>query len=249
MGREQLLAWTFVDIVEYLVHGEDVDEFLRMLADRCADLVAAEAVGIMLTDRSATLRLASASTDDMQALEVFEVQSEEGPCFDAYVRGEQVIETALDATAAAERWPRFTPRALELGFGSVHAFPLRSQGQRLGALNVFYASAGRFDDTDVTILQALADVTSLSLVQSAERRRANEVTDQLQTALDSRVVIEQAKGILSHDAGVSMAEAFAAIRTCARENQRSLRAVAEHLVAHRRLPPPCAPDPPGTAGG
>lgn len=242
MDREPRLARTFVEVVEHLVHGDDVDEFLRVLADRCATLVAAEAVGLMLTDRSGTLRLASASTDDMHALEVFEVQSEEGPCFDAYTRGEQVIDTQLGAPAAAARWPRFTPRALALGFGSVHAFPLRSQGQHLGALNVFFASPGRFDETDVTTLQALADVASLSLAQFAERRRADEVTDQLQSALDSRVVIEQAKGILSRDGDVSMGEAFAALRSCARENRRPLRGVAQHVVEHRELPPPCSLD-------
>lgn len=239
MGREQLLVETFVDIVEYLVRGEDVDEFLRMVAERSAAVVSAAAVGIMLTDRSGTLRLASASTDAMHALEAFEIQSEEGPCFDAYTHGEQVIGTHLNATGAVERWPTFTPRALELGFGSVHAFPLRSQGQRLGALNVFFDTTGRFDESDVTTLQALADVASLSLIQFAERRHAAEVTDQLQTALDSRVVIEQAKGILSHDADISLSEAFTIIRACARNGQRSLRSVAEHVVQHRQLPPPC----------
>lgn len=242
MEREGLLVRTFVDIVEYLVQGDDVDEYLRLLADRCAELVAAEAVGIMLIDRSGALRLASASTDDMQALEAFEVQSEQGPCFDAYARGEQVIETELGAASASERWPKFTPGALKLGFQSVHAFPLQAQGQRLGALNVFFATPGRFDESDVTILQAVADVAGLSLVQFAERRRADEVTDQLQSALDSRVVIEQAKGILSHEADVGMTEAFAAIRSCARDNRRSLRGVAEHVVEHRRLPPPCSLD-------
>lgn len=236
MTRERLLATTFVDLTGSLIGGDDVETFLQMLVERCVELIEAEAVGVMLTDRDGTLRLASASTSDMHALELFEIQSEQGPCFEAYARGEQNFATDLTCEREQRRWPRFTPRARELGFQSVHAFPLRFQDRTIGALNVFYRSAGKFDETDSHTLQALADVATLAVVQHGDRRRSSTLTDQLQRALDSRVLLEQAKGVLSADREIGMEAAFAAIRDAARHNRQRLRDVAEHVVEHRELP-------------
>lgn len=236
MGRERLLAKTFVELTGSLLRGLDVEEFLRVLAERCAKLVEAEAVGVMLADREDTLRLASASTSDMHALELFEIQSEQGPCYEAYVQGEQVMEADLAREAARQRWPRFTPRAREMELQSVHAFPLRFQDRTIGALNVFCREPGRFHETDSHILQALADVATLALIQSAERRRADTLTDQLQYALDSRVLFEQAKGILAAVRDLSTEDAFEAMRVCSRDSQQPLRTVAEHVLQHRDLP-------------
>lgn len=234
MGRERELVETFVQLAERLVGDYAVDEFLHMLTERSGDLVGAAAVGVMLSDEDGSLRLASASTEDMHALELFEMQEQQGPCWDAFHTGEQVIEADLEG--AEERWPEFVPRALEMGLRSVHAFPLRLRGRNVGALNVFFEDAGSFSDIDINMLQALADVATVAIVQARAGREATELTGQLQGALDSRVVIEQAKGIVAEQDGVALDEAFLRLRRFARDRNLRLREVAEHVAEHRSYP-------------
>jgi GAF domain-containing protein len=201
-----------------------------MLTPRAASLAAAAAVGIVLADPRGRLEFMAGSNENVKLLELFQLQNHEGPCLEAFHTAEPVIN--VDLGAAGDRWPRFAPRATTLGFHAVHAFPLRLRGQTIGAMNVFGAAkGGGFHDTDVTVMQALADVASIALIQERAIRRGEALTEQLQGALNSRVVIEQAKGAVAQARGISVDEAFGSIRSYARSNNRRLTEVAHTIIA------------------
>jgi GAF domain-containing protein len=227
----QRLAAIFVEVADTLVDEFDLIDFLHMLTDRAALLVDAAAVGIVLADPRGTLEFMAGSNENAKILELFQLQNHEGPCLEAFRTARPVIN--VDLGAAGGRWPKFAPRATALGFHAVHAFPLRLRQQSIGAMNVFGATkGGDFEDTDVTVMQALADVASIALIQERVIRRGAVLTEQLQAALDSRVVIEQAKGAVAQARGVSVDEAFASIRSYARRNNRRLTDVAGTIVAN-----------------
>lgn len=228
MDREAKLANTFVELADTLVADYEVGEFLQHLVDRCADLVGAAAVGVMLVDEGQELRLAAASTQDMHDLELFEIQRQEGPCYEAYASGEQIRQD--DIEEARSRWPGFTPIALEHGYRAVRGFPLRVRAEKLGALNVFFDHAGPFTDADVLALQALADVAAIGILQERSMQEATDIAGHLQTALDSRVVIERAVGRIVERTGAEPQAAFEAIRSHARSSNELLRVVAQGIV-------------------
>lgn len=226
--REAELTEAFVQLADTLVNDFDVVEFLELLTRRCADILGADAVGVLLSDRTGKLTLAVASSKQLEAVELFQLQRSEGPCWDAFHLGEQVIVD--DLSREGERWPTLAPRALEAGFASVHAFPMRLRDERLGSMNMFSAKAEPLSNADVRVGQALADIATISILQDRAAQQASELSDQLQYALDSRVTIEQAKGLLAarHDIGPD--EAFDVLRDVARRNRRQLRSVAEDLL-------------------
>lgn len=228
VDRETRLARTFVELADTLVDDYDIHEFLQRLTHRCAELVEASAVGVLLTDSDGVLRLAAASSSDLHALELFEMQKREGPCYEAFLSGEQTRED--DIEGATERWPRFTPQALKRGFKSVHAFPLRVRKEALGALNVFFNHPGPFSDADILALQALADVAAIGILQQRSVQESTDLAEHLRTALDSRVVIERAVGILVERRGVGTREAFESIRSYARSNNQRVHAVAQAII-------------------
>jgi GAF domain-containing protein len=227
----QRIATIFVEVADTLVDEFDLIDFLHLLTDRAASLVDAAAVGIVLADPRGTLEFMAGSNENVKMLELFQLQNHEGPCLEAFQTANAVIN--VDLGAAAGRWPKFAPRATALGFHAVHAFPLRLRQQVIGAMNVFGATkGGDFGDTDVTIMQALADVASIALIQERAIRRGELLTEQLQGALNSRVIIEQAKGAVAQARGVSVDDAFASIRSYARSNNQRLTAVAHAIVAN-----------------
>ncbi|HEY6647247.1 MAG TPA: GAF and ANTAR domain-containing protein [Mycobacterium sp.] len=226
----QRLATIFVEVADTLVDEFDLIDFLHLLTDRAASLVDAAAVGIVLADPRGRLEFMAGSNENVKLLELFQLQNHEGPCLEAFRTGHPVIN--VDLGAAGGRWPRFAPRATALGFQAVHAFPLRLRQQVIGAMNVFGATkGGDFHDTDVAVMQALADVASIGLIQERAIRRGEVLSEQLQGALNSRVVIEQAKGAVAQARGVSVDEAFVSIRSYARSNNRRLTDVAHTIVA------------------
>jgi GAF domain-containing protein len=230
------LASIFVEVADTLVEEFDLIEFLQMLTDRTADLVGAAAVGLLLADGRGNLEFMAGSNENVKLLELFQLQTSEGPCLEAYRSGRPVIN--VDLAAAASRWPRFAPQATATGFLSVHAFPLRLRNQVIGALNVFGdAEGGNFDGADVPIVQALADVAAIALLQERTIRRGEALTEQLQSALNSRIVIEQAKGAVAQAQGISVDEAFARIRGYARRHNRKLTEVALAVVTERTTAP------------
>lgn len=225
--RERELLDAFVDLADTLVRDYDVAEFLYMLSERCHRVLDVDAVGVLLS-HDGRLHLTAASTEDMAELEVFEVQKDQGPCVDAFRQGTQVFDE--DLSAARDRWPQFAPKALGHGHRSVCALPLRLRDERIGALNMFRRKPGPFPERDVRTAQALADVATIGILQERNVRQSTALSGQLQRALDSRVVIEQAKGVVATQQGVSMREAFEAIRRHARSNGRRLAAVSQDIV-------------------
>jgi GAF domain-containing protein len=236
------LARVFVEVADTLVDEFDLIDFLHMLADRTADLVGATAVGLLLADQHGRLEFLAASDENTRLLELFQVQNHEGPCLDAFRTATPVINA--DLTEAGGRWPIFAPRAIAAGFRSVHAFPLRLRSEVIGALNVFGGERGStLDDVDVPIVQALSDVAAIGLLQERAIRRGEILTEQLQSALNSRVVIEQAKGAIAQAHRVSVDDAFKLMRDYARRTNRRLSAVAHDIVTNpARLPELATPD-------
>ncbi|MGX6601925.1 GAF domain-containing protein [Micromonosporaceae bacterium Da 78-11] len=223
------LAKIFVEVADTLVDDFDLLDFLHMLTVRTASLVGASAVGLLLADQRGHLRFMAASNERARLLEIFQVQVSEGPCFDAYKTARPVINE--DLALATTRWPEFTARALEAGFHSVHAFPMRVRREVIGALNIFGNTTGTtLDDSDVQIVQALTDVAAIGLMQERAVRRGELLTEQLQGALNSRIVIEQAKGAIAQRHGISIDASFTALRGFARRRNRKLTEVALELL-------------------
>ena len=230
------LASIFVEVSDTLVEEFDLIEFMHMLTHRTADLTGAAAVGLLLADKDGRLEFMAGSDENVKLLELFQLQSREGPCLEAYRSRRPVINVNLDE--AASRWPRFAPRATAAGFQSVHAFPLRLRSETIGALNVFGAAlGGDFQASDIPIVQALADVAAIGLLQERAIRRGELLTEQLQGALNSRIVIEQAKGAIAQIHQISIDEAFTRIRVYARSNHKKLTDVAHAVLTDRSSVP------------
>src|SRR5690242_8948351 len=222
---QDLLSDTFVELADTMVADFDVIEFLHLLSDRAVRLLGASAAGVMLADPRGQLRLVAASSEAVRLLETVQLVGEEGPCLETVRTGQPITEP--DLRRALQRWPRFTPAALQAGFTSVHALPMRLREQVLGGLNLFHDQPGPFDPADVRIGQALADTATIGLLHERNLRRAEIVGEQLQAALNSRVVIEQAKGKLAERLGLDMDAAFTTLRHYARDHNRRLSDLAQ----------------------
>jgi GAF domain-containing protein len=225
-GREELLAQTFVELADTLVDDFDIIELLMMLTERCVELLGAAGTGILLGDQHDALRVIAASSEKAQLLELFQLQNHEGPCLDSYRSGTPVVHPDL---ATANPWPRFGAVALEAGLPSVHAFPMRLRDRVVGTLNMFMAEATPLSAVDVSVAQALADAATIAVMQDHAARDARTTVGQFQHALSSRVAIEQAKGIISERAGVTLDEAFSRLRAYARSHNLKLSSLAASL--------------------
>jgi len=228
MAREALLARTFVELADTLVDHFDVVDLLTLLAERCVETLTVSASGVMLVAAEGNLRVVASSSEAMRVVELFELQHEEGPCLDCYRQGEAVLNQDLAATD--NRWPRFAPVAIEAGFRIVHALPMRLRGSIIGALNLFQTDTRTIEAADVLAGQALADIATIAVLQHRAALEAQVVNAQLTYALNSRIVIEQAKGVLAERAGLGMEQAFTKLRNHARNHNLRLVDVAEHVI-------------------
>lgn len=229
MSRELALVDAFVGLADSLVAGFDVADFLHDLLVRSVSLVDAEASGLLLSDTTdERLRFIAASTEQARMLELLQLQNEEGPALEAYRTGACITVPELDANA--DRWPAFHRAAREAGFASVQALPLRLRGRTLGAMNLFRTAPGELDETDTAIAQGLADVATIGIVNSRALEEQERLAEQLQAALNSRISIEQAKGMLAEYHGVDMAQAFEMLRRFSRDNNLRLSKVARDVV-------------------
>lgn len=231
MPRETLLAKTLVKLADTLVADFDVVDLLTLLADSCVDVLDVGAAGLMLAAPDGELRVMASSSEAMRVLELFEVQAQEGPCFDCYRTGQPVVNE--DLATVDGRWPRFAPEALAAGFQSVHALPMRLRGTVIGALNLFHVDRGEMRRADLDAAQALADVATIAILQHRAALEAHVLSDQLNHALNSRIVIEQAKGMVAERRNLDMADSFGLLRGYARNNNRRLVDVASDLIAGR----------------
>ncbi|HVL99220.1 MAG TPA: GAF and ANTAR domain-containing protein [Egibacteraceae bacterium] len=227
-SREQAVIDTFVELADTLASDYDIGDFLQMLVDRCADVLEVETCGVLVESRGGDLRLVAATSETMEELEDTELRFKEGPCLDAYRTAEQV--TRENISKEAERWPRIVAKATEMGLAAVYAFPIRLRDDCIGALNLYREVTGAFEENDVRLAQAFADIAAIGILQQRKVADAEDRAHQLQSALDSRVVIEQAKGIIGERHQLTPAEAFQVIRTYSRSHNRKLRDVCEGIV-------------------
>jgi transcriptional regulator with GAF, ATPase, and Fis domain len=240
MPREALLARTFVELADTLVDDFDVVELLTLLAHRCVEMLDVSAAGLMLVAPEGDLRVVASSSEEMRLVELFELQSQDGPCPDCYRTGEPALHE--DLGGEDQPWARFGPVALAAGFRSVQALPMRLRGVTIGALNLFRTEKGRLDEPDVVAAQALADVATIAILQHRAAIEAHLLVDQLNNALNSRVVIEQAKGIVAQRVGFDMGAAFSWLRNHARSHNLRLVDVAQSIIDGTLMPEPPLPE-------
>jgi GAF domain-containing protein len=228
LPRETLLARTLVELADTQVADFDVVELLTRLADRCVEVLDVGAAGLMLAGPDGELGVVASSSEAMRLLELFELEAREGPCLDCYRSGAPVMEA--DLTVVGTRWPHFAAQALAAGFHSAQALPMRLRGTVIGALNLFGTDRAQMGRVDMDSAQALADVATIAILQQRKSQQAQTVNEQLQHALNSRIVIEQAKGMVAEREGLHMPEAFYALRTYARVHNLRLLDVARSVV-------------------
>jgi transcriptional regulator with GAF, ATPase, and Fis domain len=224
---EQQLAEAFVEMADTLVDDFDLMEFLHRLTDRCVSLLDVSAAGLLLTDQRGALRMVAASTEETRLLELFQLQTDQGPCVDCFRTGRPVAVADL---AATDRWPRFVAAARETGFASVHALPMRLRTEVIGALNLFGTQPGGLDENTVRLGQAFADVATIGLLQARAIGRRDTLAEQLQTALNSRILIEQAKGVIAERRRLDMDQSFTILRGTARASNRRLSELARAVI-------------------
>lgn len=228
MSREQRLAEVFVELADTLVDDFDVIDLLHTLCERSVELLPADAAGLILADHRGVLQVMASTTTEARVLELFVLQNDEGPCLDCYSTGRQMVNIDLDEVA--QRWPRFHAALTEAGYRSTQALPLRLRGQVVGVLNLFRKEPATLTGTEVDLGQALCDIATVGLLQERAVRQGHLLAEQLQSALNSRIMLEQAKGILSERAGINVDEAFTLMRSYARRNQRPLVGVAGAVI-------------------
>lgn len=231
-SREQRLSAAFIAVADTLVADVDVIDRMQTLVEVCVGVLDVQAGGLILADGEGELRLLVSTSERVDFAEILQLTAGAGPAVDCFTSG--AVVAVDDIGASAERWPEFQAAAIRRGFRSVYVAPMRLRGQVLGALNLFGTEAGALNEPDAAVAQALADVATIGILQERSIRETGVVVEQLRHALDSRIVIEQAKGVLSATAGIDVDAAFSVMRRHARRSNLSLQAVAAD-VADRRL--------------
>jgi transcriptional regulator with GAF, ATPase, and Fis domain len=224
------LAQTFVELADTLVAGYDLMEFLQTLTERCVELLGVDAAGLLLADARGILQLVAASTEQARLAELFQIQNDEGPCLDCFNTGQAVIISDIAAEQAMARWPRFAAAAQEMGFAAVHAIPMRLRDQVIGTLNLFRTAPAGLDPAVARVARALVDVATIGILQERAIHQQGLVAGQLQVALNSRVMIEQAKGILAERLQTTPDEAFLMLRRYARDHNHPLTLLAGDVI-------------------
>jgi GAF domain-containing protein len=240
-NREAVLARAFVRLADTLASDFDIVDFLFGLSEDSVEILQAQAAGVMLADARGGLRLIASSDERMRLLELFELQGEQGPCLDAYSSGCAVQASAADSR---DRWPIFAPQAFRAGFQLMCAVPLRVRTEVIGALNLFRGSDEPFTGPEMEIAQAMAEMAAIGLIQERALRERSLLVTQLQAAVNSRVIIEQAKGMLAEYLTVTVDDAFTMLRNYSGYHNRKLSEVAADVV-NRRLPSTALGRPPG----
>lgn len=234
MASQERVGETFVELADTLAADYDVIEFLYMLSERCVSLLDIAGAGVALADPTGALWAAASSSERMRSVELFEIQNQDGPCQDAWRSTAAVLEPDLERHGL-QRWPHFTPVALAAGYASVYALPMRLRSVGIGALNLFCEEADGLDQPNQALGQAMADVATIGILHERIASEQSVLAEQLQGALQSRIVIEQAKGVISAQLDVDTETAFDLLRRYARSRHERLGDVAAAAAA-RTLP-------------
>jgi hypothetical protein len=230
------VAQAFITLADTLVTGFDVIDFMHGLTEQCVRLLDVDAAGLLFAVPGEKLRLVGASSEQSRLLELFQLQTDQGPCLDCFATGQSVHCADLATAEAMRRWPRFAGQAQVNGFRAVDALPMRLRNQVIGAMNLFRHEPGELSAPTIALAQALADIATIGLLQERAIREGQVLSDQLQHALNSRVVIEQAKGMLSERYTLPMDKSFAVLRRHAREHSQQLTELAREVVARAADP-------------
>jgi len=228
LQRQVSLAERFVALADTLVDDYDVVEVLDELMGTCLELLDVEEAGLLLNDPQGNLQRVASSSEEARLLELLQVQSRLGPCFEAVQTGQTVI--VADITESRDRWPTFADRAVAGGFNSVYAFPMRLREATIGGLNLFGVRPHTLDEESRVIAKALADIATIGILQQRSIHRTSLLAENLQRALNTRIVVEQAKGILSERGGLRMEETFNVLRSYARSHNLKLSSLAHSVV-------------------
>ncbi|MBD0840983.1 GAF and ANTAR domain-containing protein [Streptomyces sp. TRM68416] len=231
MARERRLAEIFVEVADSLVEDFDVIDLLQRLSARCVELLDVSAAGILLVDAHGELQIIAASDEHTRLLELFALQHDQGPCVECYRTGAARTNIDLARAEATADWSRFAARARETGYTTTHAIPLRLRSRTVGALNLFQTTPHRLGDDDIALAQALADVATIAILQQRTLEQSHVENSQLETALTSRVLIEQVKGVLAERWDASVDDAFAAFRSYARARHLRLSDLAAQIIS------------------
>ena len=222
------LTDVFVEMADTLVDDYDSVDFLHRLTEHAATISGAGAVGLMLTDHRGALQHFASSNDTGRTLELLQLRVGEGPCLDCFAGHSAVVN--VDLATAGDRWPQFAPAAVAAGFASVHSFPMRLRHDVIGALNLFSSDDILLSAEDQQVVQSLTDIATIAILHERNLTRAEALTEQLQGAFNSRIIVEQAKGALAQQEGVTPTEAFELLRRTARTSRRKLVDVASEVL-------------------
>jgi len=228
LTREAQLLKTFAKLADTLVVGYDVVDLLQLLVDTCHDLLDASAAGILLMDRAGELDLVVSTSESSRIVEMMQLGAEAGPCIESFRTGRVISLT--DIRHSPPEWSRFRDSTLEQGFASVYAIPLRLRETTIGTLNLLRTATGELQVQDRVAAQAFADVATIGILHERSLRESLIVREQLQGALNSRIIIEQAKGVVAYTRGISTDDAFTLIRNYAKSHQASIADVSRQLV-------------------
>lgn len=231
-AREERVSAAFVSLADTLVSDFDLLDLLHTLIDACTDLLDTDAGGLLLSDGNGHLQLMVSSTEDVNAVEVVQLAAEEGPCWECFTTGKTV--TVGDIERGGEAWPEFQRIALQQGYRSVHATPMRLRGKIIGTMNLFHSRVGEMNARDIALAQSLTDVATIGILQERGAQQLRDLGAQLQHALNSRIMVEQAKGVVAQSLNLSIDDAFKLLRNHARSTNQNLQAVAT-AVTERRL--------------
>lgn len=233
--RESDLLRAFATLADTLVADYDVVDLMQTLVDCCRDLLDATAAGVLLANGNGELELLASTSEASRLVELMQLSADAGPCIESYASGRPV--SLSDIYQAPERWNDFREQALEQGFASVHAIPMRLRDTTVGTLNLLRDTPGDLPEDDIVAAQAFADVATIGILHERTLTQSRQIQDQLQHALNSRVLIEQAKGVIAYSHKIPVDEAFTLIRAYARHNQTGLSTVATQIVNQNlRLP-------------
>lgn len=227
-SREKELVDTFIELADTMVGGYDVVELLYRLVTRSAEIFGAADAGILLPADDGSLEVVASTSERSQLISFLQLDADQGPCVDAYRTGESA--TVTDIAAIHRRWPDFAAAAGVMGYRWMHAMPLRLRDETIGSLNLFGDTPGSLSAEDATAARGLADIATIGILHERAFRESDVARRQLQHALDSRVVIEQAKGVLAHTHKIDMDEAFHRLRSQARSSRRPLSDIAREIV-------------------